>query len=92
MDDLVRVEISPGRFVKMHRAAADKMCQPGSNKRPPRNPMDDFTTIPGVGEATAMQLQAHGIQTYAQLRTADVGFLPTRAQTAIEEWRDERSV
>jgi predicted flap endonuclease-1-like 5' DNA nuclease len=86
MDDLVRVEIAPGRFVKVRRDKADKMRRPGDNKRP-RNPTDDFTAIPGVGQATAMQLQAHGIQTFAQLRTTDVGFLPTRAQTAIEEWR-----
>jgi predicted flap endonuclease-1-like 5' DNA nuclease len=101
---LVRVELEPGRYVKMHREDArragllpSKAQTPAGNKMrvPARdkavsasaNKSADFTTIAGVGTATAADLQEHGIQTLDQLRTADVGFLSSRAQSAIEEWR-----
>lgn len=117
---LIRVELQPGRYVKMHRQdaidqgllkpkkkpkekapkkgrkpARDKMRRPERDKalsataNKPDTPPDDFTVIPGVGPATAGELQQHGIRTFEQLRKADVGFLHGRAQTAIEEWLNE---
>jgi predicted flap endonuclease-1-like 5' DNA nuclease len=112
---LVRIELSPGRFVKMHEKDAiaqgllkPKAQPPAKNKmKPPQGDKvvappdpseggkekegDDFTTIDGVGPATARALQAHGIATFEQLRQAHeasaLDFLSAQARQAIERWR-----
>ncbi len=97
---LVRVELEPGRFVKVHkedareagllkqrRAPGDKMRKPSGDKAQAPAPAD-FTVIEGVGSATAATIQAQGIRTLEALRTADLGFLSGRAQAAVEAWRD----
>lgn len=48
---------------------------------------DNFTSIPGVGLATARLLTSRGITTFAQLRTADVSFLSGAARAGVEQWR-----
>ncbi len=48
--------------------------------------VDDFTTIDGVGRATARRLVAQGIVTFAQLRQADLGFLSSLQQQVIRDW------
>lgn len=108
---LIRVEISPGRIVKMYEADAaargyvvpqvEKALPPAQNKmRLPeedknaeagksQEPADDFTTIDGVGPATARALVVNGITTFAQLRAAGkLSFLTASANAAIEEWRN----
>jgi len=119
---LVKVEISPGRLVKMYEADAieqgllkkkppkkkapadrDKVQQPQRDKGAPATteketppgpdtetitPSDDFTTITGVGLATARALAAHGVTTFAQLRAGGaLDFLNAPTNQAIEEWR-----
>ena len=125
---LIRVELSPGRIVKMYEAdavaqglipapeakaqppATRQRPKPGDKQRLPQEdkdkapepveepaqpeeqddgrPQDDFTTIPGVGPATARALAASGITTFAQLRTAgELDYLTATVNAAIEEWR-----
>jgi predicted flap endonuclease-1-like 5' DNA nuclease len=117
---LVRVELSPGRFVKMHRedaiaaghiapqggeknmpaaenkmrpAAEDKFHEPAGDKAPPtpqrgEEEEADFTSIPGVGPATARALKARGIVTFAALRVAgQLDFISPQARGAIEQWK-----
>lgn len=97
---LVKVEIEPGRFVKMYKQdvlkmqqqkedkmvepSEDKMLEPSEDKAP-----DDFTTIDGVGPATANALVDEGITSFEQLKDAALNNLHSRAKTAIQEWRDE---
>lgn len=108
---LIRVEIAPGRFVKMYRAdaeaaghiaptatkaappAANKMMPPPENKTVPAHSTeaetDDFTTIPGIGRASARALTARGITTFDQLRQAtSLDFLSPAAQAAVVTWRE----
>ena len=50
---------------------------------------DDFTTIPGVGRATARALQARGVTTFEQLRQAGaLDYVSEAAMKAIEAWRN----
>jgi predicted flap endonuclease-1-like 5' DNA nuclease len=96
---LVKIEVSPGRLVKMYEADAvaaghikpktkalpaseNKMILPTENKT-----ADDFSGIPGIGPAAARAILAHGIATYDDLKTADLSFLPKRAQESIEAWK-----
>jgi predicted flap endonuclease-1-like 5' DNA nuclease len=53
----------------------------------PGEPDDFAKSINGVGLATARLLNAHGIITFEQLRSADVSFLAPLQQQAIEDWR-----
>jgi predicted flap endonuclease-1-like 5' DNA nuclease len=48
---------------------------------------DDLTTITGIGKATERLINAHGISTFEQLRSADLSFLTTQAQQAVEDWK-----
>ena len=49
---------------------------------------DDFTTIQGVGPATARALVANGITTFEQLRQAGaLTYVTARTMQAIEKWR-----
>lgn len=133
---LVKVELQPGRFVKMYEADAiaqglieakskpaskdkasppskDKMRKPAGDKAasesgspeekaeksetPERNevsdrviadPQDDFTTIDGVGPATARALAANDINTFDELRAAgELEYLTGPINEAIERWR-----
>lgn len=90
-DRLVTVDLGNGRGVKVRRPrAVDKRRRTALDKRrrPPENKTAaDFTRIPGVGASTAAQIEAAGIRTFAQLRTADLGFLSSRAAAAVEAWR-----
>ena len=53
------------------------------------SPADDFTTIQGVGPATARALVANGITTFEQLRQAGaLTYLTPRTMQAIEKWRE----
>lgn len=83
-------------FLKGKPQAENKMLTPPANKaaapeeKPdaPDKPADDFTTIPGVGPATARALAAHGIATFDQLEAAgELAFLSGKAREAIEKWR-----
>ena len=48
---------------------------------------DDFTTIPGIGKATARALVANGITTFEQLKAAGkLEYLSPKARQAIEDW------
>ena len=77
--------------------AENKMRLPTTtqNKSAPQDPevesspsADDFTTIPGVGPATARALLANGIITFEQLRQAGVlSYVTPRTMQAIEAWR-----
>jgi len=52
-------------------------------------PADDFTTIQGVGPATARALVANGITNFEQLRQAGaLTYLTPRTMQAIEKWRE----
>jgi predicted flap endonuclease-1-like 5' DNA nuclease len=117
---LIRVELQPGRFVKMYEAdaaaqglaavpdeggPAAKAQPPAQNKQrlPAQNKSaaaedipeeaaveeaDDLTEIPGVGPATARALQANGIRTFAQLRSAGtLDYLTGPANEALAAWR-----
>jgi predicted flap endonuclease-1-like 5' DNA nuclease len=65
---------------KMRRSSGDKAQGKG----------DDLTEIPGIGAATADQLEELGFWTLDQLREADLDELPSRARQAVEEWRDAK--
>jgi len=50
---------------------------------------DDFTTIQGIGPATARALKAHGIESFDALRQAgELDYVSPKAMAAIEEWRN----
>lgn len=95
---LIRVELSPGRFVKMHRQhaieagfldAPPKMRTVKTENKmitPVENKADDFTEIPGVGKASVELLNNQGVFTFKQLRSADLSGLYYRARQSIEEW------
>jgi predicted flap endonuclease-1-like 5' DNA nuclease len=77
-----------------NKAAKNNSEIASSDLRPPRNDKEDhhqdladFTEISGVGKATAAALHENGIDSFVQLRQADVSFLPGKAQSVIEEWR-----
>jgi predicted flap endonuclease-1-like 5' DNA nuclease len=96
---LVKIEVSPGRLVKMYEAdaiaaghikAKTKALPAAEDKMllPAENKTaDDFSAIPGIGPAAARAIAAHGIATYDDLKAADLSFLPKRAQEAIEAWK-----
>jgi predicted flap endonuclease-1-like 5' DNA nuclease len=53
-------------------------------------PVDDFTTIQGVGPATARALVANGITSFEQLRQAGaLAYVTPRTMQAIEAWRND---
>jgi len=87
--DAIAAGLLPG--AKMRAAASNKMAPAPADKAEakPAEP-DDFTTIAGVGKAATRALWAQGINTFDDLRTADLSQLDLtkRTQTAIEEWRD----
>ena len=76
--------------------AQNKMRTPLQNKSAPEEietesapPADDFTTIPGVGPATARALVTHGITSFEQLRQAGtLGYISPKTMKAIEDWRN----
>lgn len=108
---LVRVELQPGRFVKMHKvdavaagliegkakpAAGNKLRPPAEDKSTKKQEsgektekvVDDFTTIDGIGPASARALQVRGITSFEQLRQATtLDYLTPQARQAIEQWR-----
>jgi len=75
--------------------ADNKMRLPTENKSTPPEtelentpPADDFTTIAGVGPATARALMANGINSFEQLRQAGaLGYVTPKTMQAIEAWR-----
>ena len=82
---------------KSRKPAEDKRRKPKGDKTLPQSPpgseeeADDLTEIDGVGKATARALQLAGIETFAQLKTADVSrVISGNALTAIEEWRSQQ--
>jgi len=95
--DLVREQVGAHTYVKRRPPKDDKMRRPQEDKREkPKEDKtaeekallaDDFTELSGVGEATAEALREHGIETFEELMTADLGFLNTRARQAVEAWR-----
>lgn len=52
----------------------------------------DFTVMKGIGNAANEALHAHGIHQFAELLVADVSFLNSKAQAAIEAWRADPEV
>jgi predicted flap endonuclease-1-like 5' DNA nuclease len=78
---------------KMLPAAEDKFHEPAGDKAPPtpqrgEEEEADFTSIPGVGPATARALKAQRIQTFEQLRAAgQLDFISPQAREAIEQWK-----
>ncbi len=81
-------------YIKGQPQAPNKMRIPSENKAEPETPAeetpkpDDFTTIPGIGPASARALVAHGITTFEQLRQAgELTYLTGKASGAIEAWR-----
>lgn len=89
--DAIAAGLIPGN--KQARAPENKMiATPSENKavaEPDEAPADDFTTIPGVGKASARSLVAQGITSFAQLKSAELGELNLSAGVlkSIEEWR-----
>lgn len=62
----------------------------GEIKQETKTGPDDFTTIPGVGRATARALQARGVTTFEQLRQAGaLDYVSESAMKAIEAWRND---
>jgi predicted flap endonuclease-1-like 5' DNA nuclease len=99
---LVYVKIGKNAYRKMYKSEAiaqgfefkeqgqslDKeVKRPQANKEPSDFVKDDFTEIHGVGSTTAEQLNEHGIWTFDQLLYADVSFLNSRGQSAVEDWQ-----
>ncbi len=102
-EKLVNVELGPGRYVKMYESDAaklrpapeDKMRRPAEDKlitsdafKGEQEPAADFTTIDGIGPATAEELREAGYRTFDDLRVADVDELPSRAQGPVRRWRN----
>lgn len=98
---LIRVEISPGRFVKMYESDVKKETKiakkPTENKGAltPVNPdpvevvSDTLADIPGIGKATERSLNDHGIYTFDQLFIAgELPFLTDKSNQKIEDWRE----
>lgn len=102
MTELVKVNIGRGVFMRMEKQEAikkglykpptkqrapvkNKMITPAENKQVER---DDFSEIEGVGPATKKALYAAGIYTYDQLADADVSFLPTAGQKAVDKFQE----
>jgi predicted flap endonuclease-1-like 5' DNA nuclease len=116
---LVRVEIAPGRFVKMYEADAkqvqskmqpqvqNKMVVPTQNKsvslpveelsmeideieeegfEDVQEDVEEFTAIPGIGEAAAKKIIEQGIRNIIQLEQSNWNFLPKNARKALEEY------
>ena len=86
-------------LLKAKPQATNKMRVPGRNKTAPEGkpeaqpeekpPADDFTTITGVGPATARALISHGITTFEQLKATDgLDYLTAKTLQAIEAWRN----
>ena len=86
-------------LLKAKPQAPNKMRVPGQNKTAPEEklempveekpPADDFTTIPGVGPATARALVTHGVTSFDQLRSAGkLDYLSSKTMQAIEAWRN----
>ena len=90
--DAIAQGLLPG---KARPQAPNKMLKPADNKVTPepekpaeKPPADDFTTIPGVGPATARALVAHGIATFEQIKAAgDLDYLTAKARDGIAAWR-----
>lgn len=81
-------------YIKSKPQAENKMRTPTENKAEPEAEAeetpkaDDFSSIPGIGKATARALVAHGITTFEQLRQAGkLGYLTSKAAEAVEAWR-----
>lgn len=81
-------------YIKAKPQAENKMRTPVMNKGEPeaapeeKIEADDFTTISGIGKASARALVSHGISTFEQLRAAgNLDYLSTKAQEAVEIWR-----
>ena len=81
-------------LIKGKPQAENKMRTPSENKAEPEAPAeeppkpDDFSTIPGIGKATARALVAHGVTTFEQLHQAGkLSYLTSKAAEAIEAWR-----
>jgi predicted flap endonuclease-1-like 5' DNA nuclease len=81
-------------YIKGKPQAENKMRLPTENKAvleeaPEEKPQaDDFTTIPGIGIATARALTTHGITTFEQLKAAgDLPYLTTKGRESVAAWR-----
>lgn len=85
-------------LLKARPQAANKMQKPPANKdtveaspiKEPdeKPPADDFTTITGIGPATARALVSHGITTFEQLKAAEeLPYLSAKARAGIDAWR-----
>lgn len=86
---LVTVETQanrPAQEDKARPAENEKMVETAVIENEPAQTVVDFSTIDGVGPATARRIVAQGIGTYEQLRTADLGFLSGAQQQAIRAW------
>lgn len=86
-------------LLKAKPQAPNKMRVPGQNKATPEEkpeappeekpPADDFSTIAGIGKATAKALAVHGIITFEQLRSAGtLVYLGDKMNKVIESWRN----
>jgi predicted flap endonuclease-1-like 5' DNA nuclease len=82
-------------YEKGRAPAENKIRNPGEDKFHkfdkdiPKDQWEDFTVIQGVGKATDEKLHANDIHTFESLMAADLSFLPSAAQSAIEAWRQE---
>lgn len=80
-------------LIKGKPQAENKMRVPAENKSAMDAPVeekpqvDDFSTILGIGPASARALVVHGVTTFEQLKHATVNYLTTKAQDAIEDWK-----
>ena len=90
--DAIAKGLIPGAKAKPQ--AENKMLSPAKNKAleeaPPEEKLqaDEFTSITGVGPATARALVSHGIITFAQLREpGDLAYLTAKTREAINVWR-----
>lgn len=78
-------KVAPPQSNKLAAPTANKLVEPRVESEQPA----DFTTIKGIGLATARALVAHGITTFEQLRQAgDLSYLASPTVAAIEKWRN----
>lgn len=87
--DAIEAGLIPGR--KAAPVPGNKIAPMPENKTAPAPevPPEDFSTIPGVGRASARSLVSQGVTTFAGLRTVDLDglTLAPSVKAAIEAWR-----
>ena len=79
----------PAQKIKL--AEENKMLVPDETKQQEPEPeaQDDFTTIDGIGKASDRLLKSRGVNTFDQLREANLESFSTSIQNAVDRWKDD---